>query len=191
MLARENMKSLSEVFTEGARAEVKIAQRQSRNVTAMASAHIPNYAAVLKKTHAAIAPAAVMKTNGELAHVMQPVVSAADRYRKARLNGELPDAATASAAAAADAVVAPTTKGKDFTSIPLFLILGLGSGGAYAVHEGYGFFGIPATATATAARIDTYPSIPPTTIASTATVEVAVRKRNDTTQQPLWLQRQR
>jgi len=132
MAARENMLSLSAAFTEGARAEGKIALRKLKNQAPVASAHSPSYS----QLRAEIAAKAV-KSSDTPAYVMQHVMSAGDKYRAARLNGQ-PTPILGSAAATADTAAtaaAAAAVNSSSVPIPLFLLLGVGVGTALFVGD--------------------------------------------------------
>jgi hypothetical protein len=136
MAARENMLSLSAAFTEGTRAEEKVALRKARNHSSLASASNPAYSPL----PAAIAAKAI-KPSGTPAYAMQPVMSAGDKYRAARNAGEPTpilgtDGRTNAAATAAAA--SATVSSASSLPVPLFLLLGLGVGTALFVGD-YGF----------------------------------------------------
>ena len=138
MLARENMPSLSAVFTEGTRAEAKVALRKAHRQANLAAAAPAVYSS-LPPAAASAAKAAMAHTSGGApAYVMQPVLSAGDKYRLARVCG-VPtpilgaDAAgSASNAAAGSASVSSATAG---SFQYMFLVLSMGVATAAIASE--------------------------------------------------------
>jgi len=199
------MLSLSAAFTEGTRAEEKVALRKARNHSSLASASNPAYSPL----PAAIAAKAI-KPSGTPAYAMQPVMSAGDKYRAARNAGEptpilgtdaRPNTATAAAASA-------TVSSASSLPVPLFLLLGLGVGTALFVGD-YGFadlttiLGVPkavadastvthaATAAAGDAHAHAHLHASAGADAVVGDVSHAPHTHRVQEQQPLWLQRSR
>jgi len=201
MLARENMLSLSATFTEGARAESKLASRLARNQAKIASAAPTTYTSTLPPAAASAAKAALANSSsGGPAYVMQPVMSAGDKYRLARQGGAstpilgndvVGSAASASAAAGSTAPISSATAG----STPyMFLLLGLGVGTAAFVSE-YTLADVTALLGVQKAVADAGPDQVTVTAGDAATAAcgsvIATSNNNAHEQQPLWLQRSR
>jgi hypothetical protein len=214
MLARENMVSLSAAFTEGTRAESKIALRKARNQASIASAAPATYTSALPPAAASAAKAAMANFSaGAPVYVMQPVMSAGDKYRLARLGGAptpiLGNDAVSSAANTATGIASVSTATAG-SSQYMFLLLGLGVGTAafvseYTLADVTGLLGLQKAA-ADAGEV-TAGGTAATTAAAAAGGSVIATSNNNAhvngdvshaphthrvqEQQPLWLQRSR
>ncbi len=187
--------------------------RKARSQAAAMAAPTPAYTtpnpslAVARARDAGVANSTNMvKANGEPMYVMQPVVSAGDKYRVARQNGEVSPLADAPRSGTQTNVVINKSDGLQ-SSIPLFLFLGLGLGtafmvGDYDVADVAAMLGWPTAATEAASEV--YPigveySGASEPISSSPSVELQlkcidhanVHKPQQAQQQPLWLQRHR
>ena len=192
MAARATMPALSEVFTEGARAEEALASRRAKTRATATAVSTPRYA---KKTAQVKAQAVLAsKISGQEAYVAQPVLSAAHKYRLARQNGDAPSiipaidgesVAAAAAAAGAAQEAAYSTSSSAGASMPMItLLLGAGVGAAYCTTawdatEISQFLGL--STAATQGSVIEYEEFE----VSKAIATSAMNK------QPLWLQRAR
>jgi len=155
MAARKSMKTLNEAFTEGTRADDRLAKRRASSQVTAANGYTPKYVPAAKKVAQARRPASVPSSasgpsisrsailmsktaSGETAYVPGTVLSAADKYRLARQNGEQatrvipaidgPEANAAAQAASASVATLGSFENARGVSIPLFLLFGLGVG---------------------------------------------------------------
>ncbi len=194
MAARANMPTLSESFTEGARAEEAIAVRKMKSQVKSASGYVPKYN---KKSAQVKAQALIAsKITGSTAYTMQPVLSAGDKYRLARQSGEAPNVIPAidgvqhvnTAAVSSTANKASDSAG---ASMPMLtLMLGLGVGAAYCTlsydttTQLGAIFGV---STASNSPFMVGSTLTPTEEATVISSNDAISMKK----QPIWLQRQR
>ena len=197
MLARENMLSLSAAFTEGTRAESKLASRLARNQAKIASAAPTTYTSTLPPAAASAAKAALANSSsGAPAYVMQPVMSAGDKYRLARKGGAptpiLGNDVVGSAADAAAGITAPISSATAGSTPYMFLVLGLGVGTAALVSE-YTLADVTALLGIQKAVADAGLVQGTAGDAATAACSSVIATSNNSAheQQPLWLQRSR